>query len=104
MVMLLKNPGLPSVPESETTTAELVLAPLMMVQFRNVSLLIGVAPTEPNNRTLGDVTLVLVMVRLRTLPAGELAPNEPSTVTLLPRKRRSAPANEPVIECADPVG
>ncbi len=42
---------------------------VMTTQFFSVSLLIGVVPTDPINITLGAVALVLVMVRLRSVPA-----------------------------------
>ena len=67
-VMLEKRPAFPSVPASEMTTAELVLTPLRMTQFLTVTLVIGVLPTEPNQITLGLVTLVFSIVRLRSVP------------------------------------
>ena len=48
MVMLEKTPALPRTVASEMTTAELVLAPLITTQFFSVSLVTGVAPTDPN--------------------------------------------------------
>src|SRR4029079_8044577 len=102
MVTLEKRPALPRVVASEMTTAELVLAPLITTQFFNVSLVTGVAPTDPMRTTLGVVTRVVVMVRLRS---GPTPPIEPSMVTRLePFMRTRAPANEPVIARATPVG
>ena len=78
--MFENRPALPRTVASEMTTAELVLTPLITMQFLSVSLVTGVAPTEPNRMTLGVVTLVLVMVRLRSVPT---PPIEPSMVTRL---------------------
>src|SRR4051794_6597999 len=78
MVMLLKNPGFtPAV--SRISTALLVLAPFLIVQFLIVSLTIGVVPIDPSATTLGDVALVFSIVRLRSVPPLF----EPSIVTKL---------------------
>src|SRR4030095_8914969 len=68
MVILEKKPAVPRVVPSEMTTADAVLAPLITTQFFRTSFVIGVVPTEPNQITLGEVVLVLVMVRLRSVP------------------------------------
>ncbi len=53
--------------------------PLRTVQFLTVTSVIGVAPTEPTQRTLGEVVLVFSIVRLRSDPPLF----EPSMVTKL---------------------
>src|SRR5678815_116317 len=67
--MLLNHPEEPRVPASETTRALLVLVPLMSTQFFTVSLTTGVLPTDPIQITLGEVAPLLVIVRLRSVPA-----------------------------------
>src|SRR5678815_3308555 len=67
--MLLNYPEEPRVSVSETTTSLLVLTPLMRTQFFTVSLTTGVAPTDPIQSTLGEGAPLLVMVRLRSVPA-----------------------------------
>ncbi len=102
IVMFENRPALPSVVASEITTALLVFAPLMTMPFFSTPSVIGVAPTEPNRTTDGEVTLLFWRVRLRSVPA---PPIEPSTVTrLAPLKRISAPLNEPEMTRAAPVG
>src|ERR1041384_8584453 len=99
--MLEKNPALPRVPASDTTTAELVLTPLITTQFFKVSFVIAVVPVEPSNTTLGLVTLVFVIVKLRSMP---VPPMDPSTVTRLdPFIRINAPLNDPVIARPPPL-
>src|SRR3954447_25925067 len=88
IVTLVKNPGLPGVPASEVTTAELVFAPFRMVQFLSVSFEIGVLPTEPKRTTIGPVVFVFSIVRLRSLPP---PPTEPSIVTRLAPTNRTRP-------------
>src|SRR5438552_8801400 len=68
IVIFEKKPALPSADPSEITTAELLFTPLITMQFLRTSLVTGVVPTEPTQITLGVVTLVLVMVRLRSVP------------------------------------
>ena len=68
MVILEKRPGPPNVVASEITVPVLVLMPLRTMQFLIVTFVIGVVPTEPIQRTLGVVTLVFSIVRLRSVP------------------------------------
>ena len=100
-MILLKNPAA-TAPASSTRTALLVLTPFTITQFFSVSFTIGVVPIEPNRTTLGVVTLVLVMVRLRSVPPEV----EPSIVTrLAPFRRINAVAEAaPEMARAAPVG
>src|SRR6478672_1738747 len=72
-----------------------------MIVFFKVLFEIGVVPTEPNNKTLGEVRLVLVIVKLLSVPPLVL----PSTVILLaPANRIKAPLKVPVITRGAPDG
>ncbi len=62
--MLLNQPALPGVAPSDTTTAELVVAPLIIIQFLSVTFVVGVVPLEPITTTLGVVVDVFSIVRL----------------------------------------
>src|SRR6188472_3175388 len=103
MVMLLKKPAAPTVVPSPTRTALAVLEPLITTQFFKVSFTTGVVPADPIEKTLGTVTLVLAIVRLRSV---EAPPIDPLKVT------RFAPFNltiafeevEPLIVRATPLG
>ena len=64
---------------SETTTADEVFTPFMMMAFFTVVLLMAIVPVEPKRITFGEVTDVLVIVRSRLL----VALLDPSMITLL---------------------
>src|SRR5688500_4999954 len=99
IVILLKYPAVPRF-ASETTTAVALFAPLMIVEFFKVEFKIGLVPVEPNNRTDGEVVLVLVIVRsLVVVPL-----LDPSMVTLSEKILIKAPlASVPVSVDVTPV-
>jgi len=78
----LKYPALPVVVPSPVTIAEALLAPFITIVFLTATFVIGVVPVEPTTITLGEVALVLVIVRFLVVPLFAL---EPSMVTKLPR-------------------
>ena len=80
MVILLKYPGATEPVASDTLIAlPVVFIPFITIQFFTVTSVIGVVPIELIMITLGDVALVLVMVKSFTVP---VAFTLPSMVTL----------------------